>query len=192
MAKPTLLQCRICKRRDIDKSTQQEDIDYIRHGNCYWHKECYEERERRRKKIDIHDENSDSFWKDAAYNYLKREIKIEVTNIFFLQWEQYMKSTNPFYSAKGIYFALLYFYEIKKGNKDKSNGGIGIVPYIYEESRTYWYGREKKQQGIVADIERQMREAEHRQKKVVTKKSIQPRKFEVNLDAIEEMEDDEW
>ena len=37
-----------------------------------------------------------------------------------------------------------------------------------------------------------MREAEHRQKKIVTKKSIQPRKFEVNLDAIEEMEDDEW
>ena len=54
------------------------------------------------------------------------------------------------------------------------------------------YNREKKTKGVVADIERQMREAEQRQKKVVTKKSIQPRKFEVNLDAIEEMEDDEW
>lgn len=190
MAKQTLLQCRICKQRNIDRNTQQENIDYIRHGNHYWHKECYEDRERRRKNIDIHDENSDSFWREASYNFLKRDIKIEVTDAFFIQWQRYMASKNPFYSAKGIYFALLYFYEIKKGNKDKSNGGIGIIPYIYEESRAYWYERERKQKGVVAEIERQMREAEQRQKKVVTQQKIKPRKFTVNLDAIAEMEDD--
>ena len=38
-------------------------------------------------------------------------------------------------TAKGMYFALKYFYEIKKGDVSKSENGIGIIPHIYEDSR---------------------------------------------------------
>jgi hypothetical protein len=93
-------------------------------------------------------------------------------------------------TVKGIFFALKYFYEIKGGDWNKGHGGIGIVPFIYNEACTYWYNREKKTKGVVAEIERQMREAEQRQKKVVTQKKIEPRKFTIDLDAIAGMEDD--
>ena len=83
-----MLKCRICGISNIDKNIHKENIDYIRHGNWYCHKSCYDERERRRQKISIHDNNSDDFRKDACYNYLKRDIKIEVTSLFFLHWEK--------------------------------------------------------------------------------------------------------
>ena len=35
--------------------------------------------------------------------------------------------------------ALVYFYEIKGGDKSKANGGIGIVPYVYQNAYNYFY-----------------------------------------------------
>ena len=31
-----------------------------------------------------------------------------------------------------------YWFEVKNGSIEKSNGGIGIVPYIYEDARKYY------------------------------------------------------
>ena len=60
-----------------------------------------------------------------------------------------------------MYFALKYFYEIKKGDVSKSENGIGIIPHIYEDSRDYWVEREHREQGIVAAIEHQIKEAQN-------------------------------
>ena len=186
-----MLKCRICGIEDINKDTQKENVDYIRHGNWYAHKSCYEERERRRGNIDIHEEQTDEFWKDASYCYLTKDLKIKVNDVFFVQWERYMKSRKPFYSAKGIYFALRYFYGIKNGDRSKANGGIGIIPYIYEDSRIYWYDLEKRQKGTVAAIEKQMREAMAREIKQVKKKEVKPRKFTVDFSILDGLEDEE-
>ena len=35
--------------------------------------------------------------------------------------------------------ALIYQFEIKKGDIKQANGGIGIVPYVYEQAREYYY-----------------------------------------------------
>ena len=43
------------------------------------------------------------------------------------------------YSYNGIYKTLVYYYDIKKNPTDKANGGIGIVPYVYEEAKRYYY-----------------------------------------------------
>ena len=32
-----------------------------------------------------------------------------------------------------------YFYEIKNGDKEKANGGIGIIPYVYKDAYNYFY-----------------------------------------------------
>ena len=53
------------------------------------------------------------------------------------QINQYMSEYN--YSYTGILKALKYFYEIKKNNIDKSQNGIGIVPYIYNDAFNYYY-----------------------------------------------------
>ena len=49
---------------------------------------------------------------------------------------KYIKEYN--YSYSGIARTLIYFYEIKKNPVDKSNGSIGIVPYIYNEAYNYY------------------------------------------------------
>jgi hypothetical protein len=35
--------------------------------------------------------------------------------------------------------ALIYHFEVKKGDIKQANGGIGIVPYVYEQARNYYY-----------------------------------------------------
>ena len=43
------------------------------------------------------------------------------------------------YTYSGIMKALQYHYEIKGGDKSKANGGIGIVPYVYQQAYEYHY-----------------------------------------------------
>lgn len=43
------------------------------------------------------------------------------------------------YTYSGILKSLKYFYEVKGGSLEKANGGIGIVPYIYEKAYNYYY-----------------------------------------------------
>jgi starvation-inducible outer membrane lipoprotein len=35
--------------------------------------------------------------------------------------------------------ALAYFYEVKKNSTEKANGGIGIIPYVYNNAYNYYY-----------------------------------------------------
>lgn len=42
------------------------------------------------------------------------------------------------YSYSGMLKSLIYFYEVKGNSKDKANGGIGIVPFIYNDAYNYY------------------------------------------------------
>lgn len=42
------------------------------------------------------------------------------------------------YTYSGIYKTLKYFYDVRGNSIEKANGGIGIVPYVYNEAYTYW------------------------------------------------------
>jgi hypothetical protein len=35
--------------------------------------------------------------------------------------------------------ALIYFYEVQGNDKKKANGGIGIVPFVYQDAYNYHY-----------------------------------------------------
>lgn len=43
------------------------------------------------------------------------------------------------YSYSGMEKSLIWFYEIKRNSLEKANGGIGIIPYIYQEATQYYY-----------------------------------------------------
>jgi hypothetical protein len=49
--------------------------------------------------------------------------------------------------------SLIYFYEVKKGDKDNSEERIGIIPFIYEEAKKYYqnanYWREQEAKKIM-------------------------------------------
>jgi hypothetical protein len=48
---------------------------------------------------------------------------------------------HPEYTYSGIKRTLEYFYEVKKNSIEKANGGIGIVPWVYEEAKRYYYNQ---------------------------------------------------
>ena len=43
------------------------------------------------------------------------------------------------YTYSGMLKALIYFYEIKNNSIANANGGIGIIPYIYDDAYRYYY-----------------------------------------------------
>lgn len=50
------------------------------------------------------------------------------------------------YSYSGILKTLIYFYEVKHNSIEKSNGGIGIIEYVYDEALKYYYAIWQAQQ----------------------------------------------
>ena len=53
------------------------------------------------------------------------------------QMNQYIQDYN--YTYSGMLKALIYFYEIKGNSIEKANGGIGIIPYVYNDAYNYYY-----------------------------------------------------
>lgn len=64
------------------------------------------------------------------------------------------------YRKKGITYkqtlqTLQYFFEIKHNSIEKSNGGIGIVPYVVEDAKEYYIKIKKRQEQIANSIQKQ-------------------------------------
>lgn len=180
-----IVHCRVCKQ-EINKKTQLEEIDWVMPSkNWYYHKECFNSWAK--KKNDVHASADDEEWFNLLYDYLKKDIKITIDYPKFKkQWESFLKKG---FRAKGIFFCIKYFYEVKNGDRTKAEGGIGIIPHIYEDGRQYWIEREKRDKGICARIEEQIRQAHSREVVIVQKKEIKQKK-EINLSMIAEMEED--
>jgi hypothetical protein len=53
------------------------------------------------------------------------------------QINSYVEQYN--YTYSGMKKALVYFYEVKKNDVSKANGGIGIIPYVYRDAYNYYY-----------------------------------------------------
>ncbi len=182
MKKYQPVHCRICKQV-IDRNIEQEDVDWIMPSkNYFYHKNCYESWKRSTP-------GTDGEYVSFIYDYISRDLKAGYDyHMCEAQRKKFIKENKM--TNKGIFFALKYFYEVKGGTWEKSHGGIGIVPFIYEEACSYWVKREKNNAGIVARIEQQMKEAQQRDKKVVHRKE-RKKKFAVDLSKIGEMENDE-
>ena len=189
MAKPIMVMCRYCKEK-IDRANTVENIDWVKPANnMYYHPSCLQEQEvwSKKKAKDITAEADDEEWFHILYDYLKRDIKISIDFIKFQnQWKNFLKKNM---TAKGIYFCAKYFYEIKKGDPSKSEGGIGIIPYIYEEGKNYWHQRNVKDRGVVARIEQQILDAALQEKIIVRKKTQAKFKPKYDLNLIADLEE---
>lgn len=111
----------------------------------YAHKECAEQQELKKSQ-----EEKD---KESLEQYIIKLLKIDYIDARIRkQINTYVQEYN--YTFSGIQKALTYFYEIKKNPIEKANGGIGIVPYIYQESFNYYYSLwEAQQRNEVKEIE---------------------------------------
>lgn len=123
--------CLYCNKM-IDLDT--DDACLVGVGTRWAHKECYEKYF-----------SADDQWIDKLYGILKVVFgkydfqKIERQRITFIK----QGLTN-----EDIYNALNYWYIVKNKSIEKANGGIGIVPYIYEDANEYFKSIEKSSQKI--------------------------------------------
>ena len=120
-----IVKCPFC-----DQYFDANTVDFVKVGRRYAHKQCAEEYEKNKTQ-----EERD---KEALEKYilqLLNETKINAR--VRKQINDYREQYN--YSYSGILKALVYFYEIKGNSKEKANGGIGIVPYVYKQAYDYYY-----------------------------------------------------
>ena len=117
------VQCTYCKKT---LSKKDEDCVFI-DSNKYAHKSC-QQLEEQREKTD----------KEKLEDYIK-----QLFNITYIEprvKNQIKKFTEEYnYTYSGMQKTLYYFYEIKGGDKEKANGGIGIIPYVYQDAHRYFY-----------------------------------------------------
>ena len=114
---------------------QEEEFKLFSNGK-YAHQKCFDleqvreltEQEKLEKYI------MQLFNTDYVYAKIQKQIKDYITNYG--------------YTYSGIHKALVYYYEVK-GNKfdeGKAQGGIGIVPYVYQHAYNYYYAIWEAQQ----------------------------------------------
>lgn len=185
-----LVHCRICKQ-DIDRNIQKENIDWIQPSKgWYYHPQCYSDFAKKKKGLcnDIHAEVDNDLWFSALYDYLQKDLKMSLNMAKTKsQWNNFIKKG---YTAKGIYFAIRYFYEIQHGDPSKSDG-IGIITCIYNEGCQYWVDRENKDSGICERIEKQIKIAANQKQIIITQKIKDNKKVAIDLSSIANMEDED-
>ena len=130
-----IVHCRVCNG-EIDRNTTEEGKDWImRSKGWFYHTDCYNSWVA--EKDNLHASKGNEEWLDYTWEFLTKEMLMEIDFIKFKkQWESYLKKNM---TAKGIYFSLKYYYDIQKAPRNKAKGGIGIVPYVYDEACQYYY-----------------------------------------------------
>lgn len=115
--------CKYCK-----KTFNKNEEEYIQLTNSkYAHLRC-SELEAQREKTDA-EKLDDYIMKLFNYDYVPPTAKKQI--------KQFITEYN--YTYSGILKALVYFYEIKGGDKERAHDSIGIVPYIYQDAYRYYY-----------------------------------------------------
>ena len=129
----------------------------------YAHKKCYDEIQSNKTQ-----EEKDY---EALENYIK--LKFDYNNIMpakiSKQITNYKKEYNFTYS--GMLKALIWWFDIQKHTLEGTNGGIGILPYIYNDAKTYYYGL------YMAQLVNQNKDLEHYKTKVEIIEIAPPRAY---------------
>lgn len=105
-------------------------VECIHYKNRYWHIDCYN--------LMINKIAADEKDLKELEEYIKKLFKIEYVSARIRKQIKDMKESYNF-TYSGIQKSLIYFYEVRQNSLDKANGGIGIVPYVYEDAKKYFY-----------------------------------------------------
>ena len=115
--------CKYCK-----KVFNKKEEEYIQITNStYAHLKCAE-LEAKREKTDA-EKLDDYIMKLFNYDYVPPRAKKQIN--------QYIQEYN--YTYSGILKALVYFYEVKGGDREAAHDGIGIVPFVWQDAYNYYY-----------------------------------------------------
>lgn len=118
-------------------------------GRRYAHKKCHDQVEASKTQEEKDYEALISYIK-KIFNYTTVSAKV------VRQIADYKKQYS--FSYSGMHKALIWWFEIKKNTTEAANGGIGILPYIYNDAKAYYYGlflaqQANKNKTITTEIE---------------------------------------
>lgn len=124
VAKKPKVKCPGCEERFY-----REDEEFTHVGNRYWHTSCYEKQQSEKDKAE----------KDLRLleKYICNLFELEFVSPRIRRQINTMVSTYNF-THSGILGTLKYWFEIKDESLKKANGGIGIVPYVYNDAAEYF------------------------------------------------------
>jgi len=115
------VKCKYCGQA-LDRDTEAFEMV----GTRYAHKRC----------IIAHDANKTE--KEKLCDYICNLFDTDFINPKVQkQIKQFIEEYH--YTYSGIINTLEYFYRIQKHDITKANDGIGIVPYVYNQARKYYF-----------------------------------------------------
>ena len=111
MAKRPAVICLYCNQTFV-----REDTEFVQEGRRYAHKEC----------ADKIKELQDFLAQKMGNFYSPSKVKSQINKI-----------TKEGYSLDDICGTMHWWYDVKKGDPEKSGGGIGIFSYVYPDYIKY-------------------------------------------------------
>ena len=131
--------CIYCKLRfDRDKSKDWVQISERR----YAHKACAD-------KVQINKTKNELDYEELT-NYIEKLFGVGYVNAKIAKQIKDFRETYG-YTYNGMLGTLTYWYEVRGASLDKANGGIGIIPYIYDQAKDY-YSKIDAANSLNADI----------------------------------------
>lgn len=117
MAKKPEVICLYC-----NKKFYREDVDFKQVGRRYAHAEC----------VDLIDKLFLLLEDKLKEDFSPTKVRTQIN-----------KLTKEEYSLQDIYDTMYWWYEIKKEDPSKANGGIGIFSYVYPDFVKYKNNQER-------------------------------------------------
>ena len=141
--------CPGCKQA-VEKIEENKVVGKNNHTR-YWHPDCLrEDRNKKERKM------AEEMGRKAIFNYL---IDLGMKPNYDFWGRQRNDFINKYgYCDSGILMALKYWFGEKKNSIEKANGGMGIVPYIYDEAQRYYKNIILKKRKLAEQAIRQQQE----------------------------------
>ena len=84
--------------------------------------------------------NANKTQEERDYEALVEYIKQLFGNPNQRVWKQLKEFKDVYnYTYSGMLKTLIWWFEIKHADIEKANGGIGIIPYVYDQALQYYY-----------------------------------------------------
>ena len=149
-----------------NNEVREEEAIYNTKTKRYYHEACYQELLNRKALCD---------YVCSLFNYKKPSVKIY----------QQMNS----YYERGISYAdmlltLKYFYEIEKNDVNKSQGGIGIIPYALDRAKEYISLEEIEKNKLIEKFERKATEIKETKTIIVKEKPKEKNRKNIDIDTL--------
>lgn len=134
-----IVKCKYCGMQ-FDASLEP----FVKISNRYAHKACSDQFEANKTEEERNKEELEKYIKEL-FSYKT------IPQVVYKQMKEYVEVNK--YTYTGILKSLKFYYEVKHGDKEKAHGRIGIVPYIYEDAKQYYFAIWQAQQENASRIE---------------------------------------